>query len=137
MARADVRTRAKRVKGLDHPAKRTIVPRRTSMEEGMVYVRFGRLAMGGLLMVLVLVLAACGGSATRQESAEKGERAAEHGGSASEREREAEELKSGHRTLFESDRRPDHTPAAEDVGDRAYPRTYVETKRALAGRAAV
>ena len=60
----------------------------------MVLARFGRLAVVGMLLALVLVLAACGGSSTRHESAEKGERAAEHGESASEREREAEELKS-------------------------------------------
>jgi hypothetical protein len=100
-----------------------------------VHPRFGRLALGGMLVVFVLVVAACGGSSSspRHESAEKRERAGE---SASEREREAEELKSGHRTLFESDRRPDHTPAIEAVEDRAYPRTYVETRRALAGRKA-
>jgi hypothetical protein len=98
-----------------------------------VHPRFGRLALGGMLVVFVLVLAACGDSSPRHESAEKRERAGE---SASERAREAEELKSGHRTLFESDRRPDHTPAIEAVEDRAYPRTYVETSRALAGRKA-
>jgi Flp pilus assembly protein TadD len=106
------------------------------MEEGKVHVRFGRLALGGMLLALILALAACGGSSPRHESAEKAERAREHGESASERAREAEELKSGHRTLFESDRRPDHTPAIEAVEDRAYPRTYVETSRALAGRKA-
>ena len=103
-----------------------------------MYVRFGRLALGGMLVVFVMVLAACGGSSSSEHaSAQKGEPAAEHGESASEREHEAEELKSGHRTLFEADRRPDHTPAAESVENRAYPRSYVETKRALAGRAAV
>src|SRR3954469_6168830 len=86
--------------------------------------------MGGVLLVLVLILAACGGStSSKQASRERGE-------SKSERAREAQELKSGHRTLFESDRRPDHTPAIEDVEDRAYPRAYVETRRALAGRKA-
>src|SRR6476469_3609110 len=126
------------VKTLDQRARRAKVPRRTSSEEGNVYVRFGRLALGGMLVVFVMVLAACGGSSSSEHaSAQKGEPAAEHGESASEREHEAEELKSGHRTLFEADRRPDHTPAAESVANRAYPRTYVETKRALAGRDAV
>jgi hypothetical protein len=91
-----------------------------------VHARFGRPALFGMLVLLVLALGACGGSSRREKTGEKSERA-----------REAQELKSGHRTLFESDRRPDHTPAIEDVMDRAYPRSYVETKRALAGRAAV
>src|SRR5690348_18022689 len=78
-----------------------------------------------MLMFVVLALGACGGTARHEARGEKGERA-----------REAQELKSGHRTLFESDRRPDHTPAIEAVMDRAYPRKYVETRRALAGRAA-
>jgi hypothetical protein len=97
-----------------------------------------RPALFGILIVMAVAFTACGGgnsTSERHESAQAEER--DHGESASEREREAEELKSGHRTLFESDRRPDHTPAAEAVEDRAYPRTYVETKRALAGRAAV
>ena len=89
-----------------------------------MHTRFSRPALLGMLMVLMASLAACGGAAKR--SGEKGERA-----------REAQELRSGHRTLFESDRRPDHTPAIEAVEDRAYPRSYVETRRALAGRAAV
>src|SRR4051794_28517142 len=103
------------------------------MEEGKLFSRFGRLALSGMFLVLVLALAACGGSSPRHESAEKREHAGE---SASERGRGAEQLKSGPRTLFESARRPDHTPAAEAVEDRAYPRTYVETRRALAGRKA-
>src|SRR3954471_22813781 len=82
--------------------------------------------MGATLLVSMLVLAACGGSGSSHKAEPKSERA-----------REAEELKSGHRTLFESDRRPDHTPAIEAVEDRAYPRHYVETSRALAGRKAV
>jgi hypothetical protein len=79
-----------------------------------------------MLIFVVMALGACGGASRHEARGEKGERA-----------REAQELKSGHRTLFESDRRPDHTPAIEAVMDRAYPRTYVETKRALAGRSAV
>src|SRR5690242_16208910 len=84
-----------------------------------------------MFMLVVLALGACGGTARQAARGEKGE-----GGFKSERAREAQELKSGHRTLFESDRRPDHTPAIEAVMDRAYPRKYVETRRALAGRAA-
>ena len=91
-----------------------------------MHTRFSRPALLGMLVVLVLALGACGGSSQREKTGSKSERA-----------REAQELKSGHRTLFESDRRPDHTPAVEDVMDRAYPRSYVETKRALAGRSAV
>ena len=94
----------------------------------MVHTRFGRLAMGGMLLVMVVVLAACGGGSKKRERA---------GEPLGERQREAQELKSGHRTLFESDRRPDHTPAIEEVENRAYPRHYVETRRALAGRKAV
>jgi hypothetical protein len=77
-------------------------------------------------MFVVMALGACGGASRHEARGENGERA-----------REAQALRSGHRTLFESDRRPDHTPAIEAVMDRAYPRRYVETKRALAGRAAV
>src|SRR3954470_290414 len=82
--------------------------------------------MSATLLVSMLVLAACGGSGSSHKAEPKSERA-----------REAEELKSGHRTLFESDRRPDHTPAIEAVDSRAYPRHYVETRRALAARKAV
>jgi hypothetical protein len=91
-----------------------------------VHSRFSRSASVGMLIFVVMALGACGGASRHEARGEKGERA-----------REAQELKSGHRTLFESDRRPDHTPAIEAVMDRAYPRTYVETKRALAGRSAV
>src|SRR5947208_503925 len=80
------------------------------MEEGKLHVRLGRSALGGMLLLLVLVLAACGGGGRH--------------------------ARPGHRPLFESDRRADHTPAIEAVEDRAYPRTYVETRRALAGRRA-
>src|SRR3954465_6111410 len=82
--------------------------------------------MSATLLVSMLVLAACGGSGSSHKAEPESERA-----------REAEELKSGHRTLFESDRRPDHTPAIEAVDSRAYPRHYVETRRALAARKAV
>jgi len=102
------------------------VPLRKSTEEWGVGTRFSRLALCGTLLVMVLAFAACGGSSRRSGGEPKSERA-----------REAAELKSGHRTLFESDRRPDHTPATEEVSNRAYPRSYVETKRALAGRRAV
>src|SRR3954465_5116916 len=99
------------------------------MEETEVQSRFSRPALGALLVFMVLVLAACGGSGHAKREA--------RGEPAGERQREAQELKSGHRTLFESDRRPDHTPAGEAVEARASPRHYVETSRALAGRKAV
>lgn len=89
-----------------------------------------RFVLLGVLSALVLVLGACGAGSQRQG-------AARAGSPANEREREAQVLKSGHRTLFESDRSPGHTPAVEAVEDRAYPRHYVETRRALAARDAV
>ena len=98
-----------------------------------MHARFSRLALFGTLVVMVVALAACGGSS----STPRAEHERDRGEPASERAREAQELKSGHRTLFESDRRPDHTPAIEEVENRAYPRSYVETRRALAGRRAV
>ena len=103
------------VKALDQRPRRSTLP--LPIDGGVVvHTRFGRLAMGGMLLVMVVVLAACGGSSAKREGSAKRERAGE---SLSERQREAEELKSGHRTLFESDRRPDHTPATEEVENRA------------------